>query len=100
MKSFLDSLSPTTLALLAILVVTQLSLQIWALVDLSRRAEVQFGRKWLWVIIIIAGNIVGALVYLGFGRIPQGAFDPPSGDESGRDEGRRRAIDDLYGPKR
>jgi len=50
------------------LVVVQLITQIIALVDLARRARVPGGRKWVWVLIIVVGNLLGALVYLAVGR--------------------------------
>lgn len=58
----------TLILLLAIpIVLIQLGLQIYALVDLARQPKVR-GPKWVWVIIIILGELIGAIVYLVFGR--------------------------------
>jgi hypothetical protein len=55
------------LPLLIPLVLLQLGLQIWALVDLARR-EATNGPKWLWVVIIILGEFLGAIIYFIVGR--------------------------------
>jgi hypothetical protein len=86
-------------ALLAIgvLLVVQLSLQIVSLLDLSRRATVPGGRKWVWVLIIIFGNLIGAIAYLALGRSGDVATgDRPSG---GSAVSRQKAVDRLYGER-
>jgi len=45
----------------------QLVLMVWALVDLSRRERTR-GPKWLWAIIIVLGELIGPIVYFLFGR--------------------------------
>ncbi len=45
----------------------QLGLAIFCLVDLARRNKTR-GPKWLWAIIIIFGELFGPLVYLLIGR--------------------------------
>jgi hypothetical protein len=55
------------LPLLIPLVVLQLGIQIWALVDLARR-EATNGPKWLWAVIIILGELLGPVVYFIAGR--------------------------------
>jgi len=45
----------------------QLGLAIFCLVDLARRNRTR-GPKWLWAIIIIFGQLIGPLVYLLIGR--------------------------------
>jgi hypothetical protein len=93
----LRGLPTGVLVALGLLAVTQLSLQIWGLIDLSRRAVVPGGRKWLWGLAIIAGGVVGALAYLVIGRGVQSdsAGDPMTGED--RAVTRERAIDRLYG---
>jgi hypothetical protein len=49
------------------LVLLQLTLMIVALVDLIRR-EKTHGPKWVWVLVIILGEIIGPVIYLIFGR--------------------------------
>ena len=55
------------LPLLIPLVVLQLGLQIWALVDLAKR-EATNGPKWLWALIIIIGELLGPVIYFIAGR--------------------------------
>jgi hypothetical protein len=50
------------------LILIELGLMIFALVDLVRRPRVKGGNKWLWVIVIVLINIVGPLVYFVVGR--------------------------------
>jgi uncharacterized membrane protein len=50
------------------IIVIQLALQIYALVDLFRKKETKTLSLPLWIIIIIFGEIVGAILYLLFGR--------------------------------
>ena len=51
------------------IVLVQLGLQAYALIDLARRPADQVkGPKWLWVVIIIPFQIFGALIYLFIAR--------------------------------
>jgi uncharacterized membrane protein len=56
------------LPLLIPLVVLQLGLMIYCLVDLARREKVKHLPKWAWALIIIAGELIGPVVYLIIGR--------------------------------
>ncbi len=56
------------LPLIIPLVLLQLILMIVALVDLSKRERIRWLPKWLWVIIIVIGELVGPIVYLVVGR--------------------------------
>jgi len=48
-------------------IVLQLALMVFALVDLIRRERTR-GPKWLWAIIIVLGEVLGPILYLLFGR--------------------------------
>ena len=68
-------MQPTTfdlaklIPLLIPILLIQFGLQIYALVDLARRAKAQVrGNKWLWVAIIVVGELIGPIVYLALGR--------------------------------
>jgi len=54
--------------LLVPILILQLGLQIYALVDLSRQSRVRWGSKWIWVAIIIVLEILGPVVYFLFAR--------------------------------
>ncbi len=45
----------------------QLGLMTFALVDLNRRERTK-GPKWVWALVIIFGQLIGPLVYLIVGR--------------------------------
>lgn len=86
----------------AVLVVVQLSLQVYAFVRLIRTSDDRLtARKWVWGLIIIAGEILGAIIFLAAGRKPAEAVDPlaarsaegvpAAGDRAAR------AADVLYG---
>ncbi|MBN1485781.1 MAG: PLDc N-terminal domain-containing protein [Chloroflexia bacterium] len=53
--------------LLIPLVVIQLGLMVWALLDLLKRPTTR-GPKWVWIIVIVVVNIIGPLVYFVAGR--------------------------------
>ena len=95
----LSTLPTWILAVIAIAACIQIALQIYALVDLSRRDSVMWGRKWVWAVIIIAGNLLGAIIYLGMGRV---VYQPDlnARERAGSEEARKRAMDDLYGNRK
>lgn len=49
------------------IVLLQLALMIIALMDLTRRERTR-GPKWVWVLVIVFGELVGPIVYFIFGR--------------------------------
>ena len=55
------------LPLLIPVLVLQLGLMIFALVDLIRRERTK-GPKWMWALIILFVNLIGPVVYLLVGR--------------------------------
>jgi hypothetical protein len=55
------------LPLIIPLILIQLALMVYCLVDLARRERTN-GPKWLWAIIIVIGELVGPIVYLFAGR--------------------------------
>lgn len=58
----------TILLLAAPIIVIQLGLMVWALVDLERRARVRGGNKIVWALIVIFVNIIGPVLYFLVGR--------------------------------
>ena len=66
----MEQLPPTLIKFLPLLipiVLLQIGLQIYALVDLYRQQAVR-GPKWVWVIIIVLLEIFGPIVYFFAGR--------------------------------
>jgi ABC-type multidrug transport system permease subunit len=59
----------TLLPLIIPLVILQLGLQIFGLIDLSKRSKVKFDNKLMWALIVVLGGIIGAAVYLITGRL-------------------------------
>ena len=89
---------PAGVIALGALIALQLVLQVVALIDLSRREAVVGGKKRIWVLAILLGNLLGAIIYLAVGR---------HAPRQARDEGRlhpdgttRKALDELYGSDR
>ena len=78
--------------------VTQLTLQIWAFVDLVRRpAPAQ--RKAVFALVIVLAGLVGAVAYLAVGRPMLSEETSGAGSAGGANEAaRKRALDQLYGP--
>ena len=82
------------------LIVVQLALQIYAVVDLVRRNRVRGGRKWVWALVIAFGNLLGAIIYLAVGRTPAEVDVPgASGASTAGGEAARRALESLYGSR-
>lgn len=53
------------------LVVIQLGLLLFSLVDLIKRDKVKGGNKVVWALVIIFINIIGPIVYLIFGKVEE-----------------------------
>jgi hypothetical protein len=85
-------------AVIVALIAVQLTLQVYALVDLARRDAVRSAPRWLWAVIILGGNLIGAIVYLVIGRHPEKELAGPGASAEGGDVS-RRAVDTLYGPR-
>ncbi|OIO92905.1 MAG: hypothetical protein AUK03_09085 [Anaerolineae bacterium CG2_30_64_16] len=49
------------------IIVLQLALMIFALIDLARRERTR-GPKWLWVVIIVLGELIGPILYFVIGQ--------------------------------
>jgi DMSO reductase anchor subunit len=49
------------------ILILQLGLMIFALLDLVRRERTR-GPKWLWALIIIIGELIGPIIYFVIGR--------------------------------
>jgi hypothetical protein len=94
----LAALPTPALVALAALGVVQLTLQIIALVDLARRSVVNGGRKWVWLVVIVLGGLIGAAAYLAVGRTVPQALEGSDAPQAGDAGARRRALDTLYGP--
>lgn len=99
----LNEIPSGLIAPLAVLVVVQVSLAIFALITLFRTPDERliFGKKWPWVLIILFINVVGAIVFLAAGRKPEAATDPLAGETAAAPQSDRasRAADVLYGKK-
>lgn len=54
--------------LLIPLVLIQIGLMVFALVDLVRRPKVKGDNKWVWGVVIVVVGIIGSIIYLVLGR--------------------------------
>ena len=99
----LTALPTWLLVVLGVLVVVQVSVEVWALVVLFRTPEerLQTGKRWPWVLIILFVNLIGAIVFFVAGRKPAAVADPLADAAPGVSAGdrARRATDVLYGPE-
>lgn len=48
------------------IVVLQTAMQVIALINLSKRKTVRFDNKWIWVVIIVLGGLIGSVAYFYF----------------------------------
>ena len=80
-----------------LLLLVQLTLQIVAIVDIARRPAGRVrGNKWLWVLVVIVLELLGPVLYFGFGRLPAPAEDSGRAAAASADAV-VRAADVLYG---
>jgi hypothetical protein len=61
----MDELRDLIPLLLPVLLI-QLSLQVYSVINLVRRRKVRFNSKFLWGVIILAGGLLGSIAYLSF----------------------------------
>jgi hypothetical protein len=97
----LVGVSPQILFILLAIAIVQIATQVYALVDLVRRDVVEGGRKWVWALAILLGNLPGTIAYLAVGRPPSRVDVPRAGSDAGDSGGdaARRAVDVLYNPR-
>ena len=94
-------LPPWALAGIVVLGLIQLCLQVLALVNAFRTPEERLvtGRRWVWVLVIVVGQLVGTIIYFAAARTPVVQEDPihsrSASDASARAEA-RKAADLLY----
>ena len=88
-------------AILLGLIVLQVAVQVYALVDLVRRDAVRGDKKWVWALVIALGNMPGSIAYLAAGRVPPmvDASRAGGGASTAGGDAARRAVDSLYGPR-
>jgi hypothetical protein len=55
------------LMLLIPIAILQLVLMVVALIDIARREQTN-GPKWIWVLVVVFGEILGSVIYFIFGR--------------------------------
>jgi hypothetical protein len=99
MTSLTDLPVPAAVALTVVIAV-QLGLQILALVRLSRAPAERVslgGRKWLWAVIILVGELAGPIAYFVAGRLPPVADESATAADDGPDR-RVNVVNALYGP--
>lgn len=94
------SLPTGVVVVLAVIALAEVALDVFALVDLYRRPvpQVAGGSKWIWVVIILLVNLIGAILYLAIARKPPPAVEAPrTTDRPAEQIG--DIVDDLYGPR-
>ena len=92
---FLGGLPTPALIALVILAIVQLSLQIWAIVDLLRRNTIRPDRKPIWLLIIVGASLLGPILYFALGRGTP-ALEDPLEDKAAARERWEAGLDKLY----
>lgn len=96
----ITDLSQIPLAVLiaaGVLLVVQVALQAIAIIQLLKTPQERVtigGRKWVWGIIILLGEIIGPIVWFVAGRRPA-PVDDVRAESNG--ESKQSAVDTLYG---
>lgn len=96
----LGGVSDVVVYALLLLVVAQVGVQVWALVDLVRRNKVAGGRKWLWAaaILLLSNLALGAILYLLVGRTKIESVSDADVPQVQSGNRTARAVEALYGP--
>jgi phospholipase D-like protein len=92
------SIDGWVIAVIAVIAAVEILLDVYALFDLWRTpAERVTTNKWIWAVIILLVNPLGAILYLVIGRKPAPAADH---DTQVQTAPRRNneIVDSLYGP--
>ncbi len=90
--------SPLVVALLAVLVLVELGLLAWALIDLARRPadRVAGGSRLLWLLLCLLVQLIGPVIYLIVGRLRAAPRRVPPPRAPGGDGHVARAAAALY----
>ncbi|WP_080845776.1 PLD nuclease N-terminal domain-containing protein [Cytobacillus gottheilii] len=67
----MDALNEINWGLLLPFFILQAILLILALIDIFRNKQLN-GPKWMWILIVLVGNILGSVLYFIFGRRQNG----------------------------
>jgi heme/copper-type cytochrome/quinol oxidase subunit 4 len=67
MDKILEQIYPY-LPLIIPLALIQFTVMIWALIHLLTHRSYRFGNRWIWLIVIVLGSLIGPLLYLLVGR--------------------------------
>lgn len=82
---------------LAVLVLIELGLMIWGVVDWAKRpADRVRGNRIVWLLVILLVNIIGPILYLTVGRLPQVSDVVTTGSS----ESMQAAAESVYGSGR
>ncbi len=86
---------------IGILGLVQVSLQVLALLTAFQTPEERLagGKRWIWILIVVFGQLLGAILFLAVARRPAPDEDPLRREDtaSSVDARARRAADVLYG---
>jgi hypothetical protein len=89
------------LVAMGVLVFAALVLDAIALIDLYRRPAglVEFGKKWIWVVLILVVNVIGPVLYLVIGRKAASPPESPATiSNASKQPGAADVAGKLYGP--
>lgn len=64
MTSTLPNIPMNLILLLIPVLLIQLGLQIYCIIDLVKRRTVKYGNKAIWALVILLVNLIGPIVYL------------------------------------
>jgi hypothetical protein len=65
----MENMQPYILLLIPLILI-QLALMATALLDLRRREKTR-GPKWMWILIIVFGELIGPIIYFVAGRLDE-----------------------------
>ena len=92
---------PALLVVIGLFTLLDWVLKIVALVNLLPRPNerIRFRNKWVWVAVILVLNVIGPVLYLALGRLPETLSDDQFIVDLPARERARAAVEVLYGPR-
>lgn len=85
------------MAIIGVLIAVQLGLQVAGIVHLVRSPGALQGRKLIWLLVIILGEMLGVILYFAWGRRTLASLEPAVAAPAASAADARSAADALYG---
>jgi len=93
----LTALPTPALIALIVFAVVQVSVELYAIIDIIKRPadRIVGEKKWVWIVLVLFVNLIGGIIYLLVGRKPAEVVETQASNAT--PDVARDAVDTLYG---